>query len=161
MSFVRGLKLVYENEIEILESEYEKYSKKMLAEHFDIERIKDDLESVIVHVISDYKQRGDSQVEYAIEGMVTSVNANVMGDNILDLILPYKFIPIFSDVIGTDEFIETLESQYPFRLLKTQIEKEISGVDFEYRFKVEFRKEDDGKRVISRITWNPTLIFDW
>lgn len=164
MSFVHGLKLVYENEIEVLTQEYEKYAKKMLDEQFDIDSIKDELESVIVEVVSDAKQRGDSEIKYEIDGIVKSVSSNITEDNICDLIIPHKFMPLFSDVIGENDketFVENLQLMYPFRSLTSRIEKDISGVEFVFDFKVKFQKESDGKYVISKLTWNPTLIFEW
>lgn len=164
MSFVKHLKRLYDNEIEVLGEEYNKYAKKMLAEQFDIDTIQSDLELIIVDLVSDHKQRGESEIKYEIEGMMKSVCSNVTEDTLLDLIIPYKYMPLFSDVIGKnmeEEFVENLEYMQPFRSLKTQIEKDVDGVEFVFNFKVKFEKESDEKYVIANLTWSPTLYFEW
>jgi hypothetical protein len=162
MAFLNKLEKLYENKLEELEDSYAEHSENFLNEELDVEDIKESLTISIVEIMSQHYQK--VQRPNKVEAYINKLRVGKIEDGsyLRDLILPYKFWPIYSQYIGKRDvvgLIKAIECTGPFSRIKNQIESSL-GVEFKYNIDIKFRTDSAGICTISCITWEPRIYFN-
>lgn len=163
MLFLTELEDAYDEEIEDLTRSHEDHCEQFLDEEFNLVDIKDSLKTCIVEIMSRHYQNTNppNKVKARIQGLRVG-KPGEDGSYLRDLILPYRYLPIYSRFIGRRDavgLIKALEDTEAFSDLKCRLEDELD-MEFKFHMDIQFYTDPEGNSMISQITWEPCLYFD-